>query len=496
MILLRKIVPLIGTVLMATVLGRAQEIVPAAPRATPDTNSVTITVQPGPRQTFAGLGASCGNWGRDYQKLTTLERRALSRLLWRELNMKSLRLWLNLNEYAPTPGIRLTKEFRERYIESGLIADAATNGVVDLLLAPDNAPDYMKLKREGGPNDFAIKDEALNNYAALIADFIQQIKEETGVLINVTGVQNEPNDLDRIAPAQFPAVIKALRASLDSRGLQSVRIIAPESANVDSVFYDTLDRLQADPKAVAALDGIASHSYNMGATTEAARYLEGFGKSYWMTEASANGPEASGEAVHAASLASRFLSDMNQRTTHWIHFLGFEVPDPNDNATRIIAFSTNPLRTTIFQKYYYYQQLAAAFDVGAVFRKSQSSREGDMTWTYGPKPRLTVAAARNPDGSWSLGISNFTAPAFAAQPDNSGYYNGFAAQTFNVTVRLPELAQKDAVVFAVRRSSGHLNNAEDVQLVMLHGVLTVPNVAPLELVTVRSTTPGVSGGGR
>ena len=31
-----------------------------------------------------------------------------------------------------------------------------------------------------------------------------------------------------------------------------------------------------------------------------------------------------------------------------------------------------------------------AFDVGAVFRDSTSSLEGDMVWTYGNKPRITV----------------------------------------------------------------------------------------------------------
>jgi hypothetical protein len=76
-----------------------------------------------------------------------------------------------------------------------------------------------------------------------------------------------------------------------------------------------------------------------------------------MTEASDNGPEEAGNSYRAASLAARFLNDMNHRVTHWIHFLGFEVTDPRDNATRIMAYTPNPLRTTIFQKYFTYQQL-------------------------------------------------------------------------------------------------------------------------------------------
>ena len=329
----------------------------AAPNA-PNGNAVTISVQPGARQTFGGLGASSGNWGLEYQKLTAPERDQLSKLLWHDLKMTSLRLWLNLNEYQPTPGAHETKNFRDRYITSGLVADALKNGVTNLLLAPDNAPSHMKTKREGGGADYAIKDESLPDYAALIADFIKQIKDESGVLINVTGLQNEPNDLDRIAPQQFPILVKALRAALDKRDLKTVKIIATEQASADGVMVQHIDALKNDAAAWNALSGIASHSYNMAATDEIARRISADDgrntKEYWMTEASENGPEEQGNAFRAASLASRFLNDMNHRVTHWIHFIGFETPDKKDNATRILAFETGPLRTTIFQKYYYY----------------------------------------------------------------------------------------------------------------------------------------------
>lgn len=466
--------------------ARAQGVATARETRT----QVAIRVAPGARQKFAGFGASIGNWGRDYQKLSPSERARLSHFLWGGLRMKSLRLWLNLNEYAPTRGARLTADFRARTIDSGIIADARKNGVVDLLLAPDNAPDYLKQKREGGGADFSIPDQNIAEYSALIADFIRQIRQETGVLINVTGLQNEPNDLDRIAPEQFGKVVRSLRAALDARGLKSVQIIAPESANVDDIFYDTLDKLKADKPAWQSLAGIASHSYkshsyNMAATEKAAQSIEGSGKSYWMTEASANGPEAPGDTLQAASLSTRFLSDMNHRVTHWIHFIGFETPDPNDNATRIIAYTTGPLKATVFQKYFSYRQLSNAFDVGAQFRQSQSSLEGEMTWTYGPKARITAAAAQNPDGSWAIGISNFTARAFSDAPDNSGYANGFRAQTFDVKIEIPELARQKAVKFRVYRS-GATQDTGKTPLVMKNGALLIPDVTALQLVTLRS----------
>ena len=291
----------------------------------------------------------------------------------------------------------------------------------------------------------------------------------------------------------MPELVKTLRQALDERDLRAVQIIAPESANVDATFFDAADRLQADPAAWAALAGLASHSYGMAATPEAAHRVAAGPvgpntKAYWMTEASDNGPEAVGDATRAASLASRFLSDMNHRTTHWIHFLGFEVPDPNDNATRIIASTTRPLQLQIFQKYYYYQQLAETFDPGATFQSTTSSTEGPMTWTYGKKPRLTAATARNPDGTWSIGLSNFTAPAFTDDPNQpNSSANGQPSRLIEVTLKIPELLEAGPLRFTLHRSSSHLTNAPEGDLTMSRGELKL-TIGPLELVTLRSHT--------
>ena len=460
-------------------------------RAADPPEAVTVTVRPGARQTFAGLGVSLGNWGGDYQKLTHVERDRLASLLFGGLRLRSLRLWVNLDEYAPAPDRRELGDFRRRYVASGLIADARRHGVAALLLAPDGMPPHLKAKRPGGPADFALRDDAVEPYAALIAQCLAQLRDEAGVTVDATGIQNEPNDLDRIAPAQMPRLVVALRRELDRRGLRSVRIVAPEAANVDATFHEAAAALAANPDAWAALDGLASHSYGMAATEEAARRVAapsgvGNAKSYWMTEASDNGAEVPGDATRAASLAGRFLNDVNHRVTHWVHFLGFEVPDPNDDATRILAYTPGPLRVTFFQKYYYYRQLAATFDPGATFRASISSAEGDMTWTYGRKPRLTVAAARNPDGTWGVGAVDFTSAAFRddpAEPNSAG--NGHPARSFRLTVRIEELAGSGAVPCSVRRSGPHLTDADEGTIELVDGAATV-DIGPLELVTLRT----------
>jgi len=454
---------------------------------------ITVTVAPGDRQTFDGFGASLGNWSKTYQKLPAEDRALLSRSLWRDLKFNTLRLWFNTDKYAPTPGARDISEFLGCYVDSGIIADARKYGVTTLLLAPDAVPPYMAEKRTDGTGSdqtgMALRESETDNYAILLANFIQQLKQKTGITLNVTGIQNEPNNLERFSPSQIVRVTKRLRAELDARGLRHVRIISPEGGNVDGIFYETVDALKADPAAWKALSGVASHSYNNSTTKTSSDQVAGTGKEYWMTEASDNGPEEPGNAVRAASLASRFLNDMNHRTTHWIHFLGFEVDDPNDNATRIFAYTATPFKLTRFQKQSYYEQLSQTFLPGAVFRLSTSDREGDMTYTYGKKPRITAAAARNKDGSWGIGVSNFTSPTFSDtdDPKNFDLHNsGFAAQTFTVTIRVPELASQKDVPFTVHRSNSNVNNASAGTIVMHDGAITVQNVQPLDLITLRS----------
>ncbi len=480
---------LIGGAALAAFLAVTTGARAAAPSASPATEAVTITVKAGARQSFAGFGASLGNWGGEYQSLKAAEREKLNTLLWSDLRFRSLRLW-----FAPQPGAHDLSAFRRSYVDSGIIADAKKHGVTDLLLAPDGLPEGMIARDAEGHPSFKPGQEA--EYARLIADFITRLKDETGVLLTVTGIQNEPNDNERFAPEQIVLVVKRLRGELDRRGLQSVRIIAPESANVDGVFYDTVDLMKADPTAWKALSGVASHSYTMAATEDAAKRVANTGKAYWMTEAGDNGPEVPGDPNRAVSLAGRFLNDMNHRVTHWVHFIGFEVADPNDNATRILAYQAKPFAVTTFLKWFYYRQLSRAFDVGAVFRQSDSSLDGGMTYTYGKKPHLIAAAGRNPDGSWAFGAANLTSPEFTdvmknekGEPSQTSY----AARGYRVTVRIPELERVERLDFRVRRSGPARNGANALQEDREDGVLTLKRglgevtVGPRELVTLHST---------
>ena len=442
---------------------------------------LTITVQPGTRQTFAGLGASIFPWtpAAVYsQQVSPAQTRLMARLLWHDASLRSVRLWVH-------PGEEPVAYYVDGYVGTHKLPDAIAAGATDLVLAPDHIPPAMN------DGHGYLQNDAIPQYAALLAGFIADFKAQTGILINHCGVLNEPNDRPvKPSDAQWPVLIKALRAALDARGLRAVGIVAPESANCGADAYAVVDSIHADPDAWRDLEGIATHSYNNAATEDMAARRQG--KEYWVTEAGGitDSDEQAGDQVQAASASSHFLNDVNHGVTHWQFFIGTEYADPAGNTDRILKYDpktpTRPFRLTVLQKYYSLRQLSGAFDVGAVFRHSLSSLDGEMTYTYGKKPHLNAAAAKNPDGSWAIGLSNFTAPSFqdADDPGNFPLHNsGYHAQGYAVTVRVSELMTVPALRFTVHRSG--VTSSEAV--VMHHGVVLVPNVGPLDLITLRSS---------
>ncbi|MGD1000201.1 MAG: hypothetical protein ABSA67_05825 [Candidatus Brocadiia bacterium] len=427
----------------------------------------------------------------------TPERRAeLNDLVWRQARFNTMRIWLHLKKYAPAPDQR---RFKDAFpdTDATLVRDAQAAGVKHLVLGPSAIPGYLmdRLPRKGQDgNGQSVepypKSDQFDEHAAIIADFIRDLREQDHIAVEATGIQNEPNDPNDcvFTPEDVVRSVKLLRAALDSRGLQQVKIIAPESVGCNAPAVAQADALKADEAAWKALGGIALHDYDGGATERWTDTPAGAGKDCWMTEFCLGGPEEPGDFFRASAEAAAFLSDMNHRVNYWIHFIGYLSNDPNDNGTRLIAFYNGSVAGNawikVFEPYCYLQQLGQTFDAGAVFRQSISSLENEMTWARDSKPRLVAAAARNPDGSWSIGISDFTSDAF---PQHF-WYPGKPAQSFAVTVKVEELAKAGELRFEVRRSGPQIKNSRQEPATMSNGQLTI-TINPLELVTLRSTSP-------
>ena len=451
--------------------------------------AVTITVKSGEQQTLLGWGAGL-NRGIAYDLLSVQQQAQISKALWKDLKFNTLRIWFAMNLYAPQPGQRdINAVFPPPYVAA--IKDARACGVKYILMTPTSAPDYLTEQAtyddKGTPRTYTrIKADAIAQHAAIIADAILDAKDKLGIHIDVSGLQNEPGRrfLD------WPASVKALRAALDERGLKDVKIIAPEAASADASAKSMIQSLRDDPAAWAVLDGIATHSYNMAATAAFAILADG--KEYWQTESSQPGREDDPhDAQWAAVTAAQFLNDMNHGVTHWMYFIGFMQEDPKDNGVRIIKFKRTPTGEdwmTRQYKYFYLEQLTQAFDIGAVFRSCASSTEKEMTRTYGRKPRLNAAAARNSDGTWSIGIVNGTSNDIDMSTPFNAANAGRPAQTFTVTLQVEELSASGVITFHAARSSPEQANIDEGKIVMKNGEITL-TIKPLELLTLRSDKP-------
>lgn len=425
----------------------------------------TVTVQSGAQQTFMGFGVS-DTEGFTLSSIPAAARGQMASAVYHDLGTKVFRMWVNSSPSVSEATMKST--FYASYVDSGAIANVVSNGVTILLLAP--------ARGESEPTD------SLTAYASKVAQFIADVKSERGIVINVTGVANEPQNW---TPAEITTTVKALRSDLDGLGLTSVAIISPESASADSSCDAKLDAMHSDTTCWNGLTGIASHSYNMAATS--AESSRTFGKQYWITEASDDGNELPENENFASTISARFLNDMNHLVTHWVFFIGFDyssnIQTDNDTATKLMVYNGASSSISTNLKYFYFKQLLATFDVGAVFRQSVSSSESDMAYTYGQKPRINAAAAVNPDGSWAIGIVNDTGIG------SSGISTWYAAQNTNVTITVNELAGTGNKNFTLYYSQAGQHFVNGGTVTMVNGSITVA-VAAKELICLRSAASG------
>ena len=464
---------------------------------------MTITAAAGERQSLRGVGAGQNIDSHEgFDRLTARRQEMVQDHLWTDLDLNALRLWLPLELYAPTPGVRdLDAAYVRPY--AAMVRGALARGVNQIIVTGDGAPDWMRETRtvtdEAGRSveKVVLRRDMVDTHAAALAEYAAALRDDHGLTVDAITLQNEPDSahgdfrLFYNAPLMVEGV-KALRSALDARGLQRVAIVGPETANADDTAVSMLQALKDDPDAWDALGGIATHSYNMAATEETAAFTDGFTKPYWQTESSSVGPEDPGDVERGASLAARFLNDMNHGVTHWFYFIGYDQTDPADNGTRLIKYDPDDPTDgwiTVHTKADYLDQLTDAFDIGATFRGVDSSLEGGMTWSYGRKPRVVASVARNPDGTWAVAVVNYTSDDFATgtafERDNAGH----AAEAFGVTLVIEELRDAGAVEMDLRLSGpvagGIVGNADRGRATVLDGRVTI-TVEPLQLVTLRS----------
>ncbi len=461
----RKLGPVaaLATLLAASVpaaCGPTETTAPAPPQAP---GSATLTVGTEPQQTFAGFGFSIEQ-GNPYSELSDKRKAQVDKLLFDDLNTRILRLWYTTGDPAP---------FRDDYKASGIIADALRHGVTELLLAPGT---YL-----GNPEEQA---------RAIAADILT-MRNDYGIKITTTGVINEPGASDRkvVPPKDFVPLALAMRRELDARGLQDVKVIGLEWPSADDNPRKWFDAVAANPQALAATAGLATHSYGMAANPELAQRVLDHHKQYWMTEAGGGDFDGSAEFAYAfaTTVSSRFLNDLNEGVDHWVWFIGMS-EGTRDVYQKLVMCEGRCANTgRIYKNYTYHhvQQITTSFLPGTVLRHVTSNLPHfrDMVYTYGPKPPLEAAAGVRPDGRWVLAVVNDTTTL--SDPPRATWD---PPAPYTVTFEVPELAKVPSLTFDLCRTNAEVARKCTETLKLEHGKATF-EVQSLELITLVAQQP-------
>jgi hypothetical protein len=410
----------------------------AALAVTQGLGQITITAHEGDHHTFTGFGGAFheeNNWGN----LPQDKRDEMVNLIWgkSELNWNVLKLWTSQWE----TDINVTLQ---RY-------QAAAEDV--LKVRPD-----VRIMISGNTRD-PIPDSRVGEWAARVADIAKGL-EDNGIPMYLAGVYSEPNAYGKLTPRGVAIGVKDLREELDSRGLEHVKVIAPECSMVDGGCVNMLQAIINDPDALEALDGFATHAYRMNVTKSIHDLLHPHGKEHWQTESSSQGIQTAGFC----------LSDVNMGVTVWTHF--FAVFDRTDeHRFMVIGYDLNTGDYDIYSMFYYYKQLDRTFPAGTRMRLCQSSNSGNpwMYYTNGVVPPHSVAAGAAPDGRMGIAIAN-----------RSG------ASDFIVDVKELEATSEPADMEVNRVNDGGIQQVQDVTLE--NGKVRV-HVGGNEMVTLRSKEP-------
>jgi O-glycosyl hydrolase len=453
-------------------------------------DTCTITVHADGRQTFEGFGAGQSLWDaqQGYDSLPDSVRDTLSRFLWSDLNFRYLRLRSTIRECGDTNDNCAASVYRnyKRYLQDAkkhqkeLIVVLAPHGVVGT---------------------------DIDSYAHRYALQIKALRD-SGVVVKYTGISNEPDIETYLTAEQVPICINAFRRNLDSLGLNDVQIIAPENSSSDPKGRLYVNAILNNPQATQSTAAFATHSYNISITDEMTALVKsqvlGGTKSYWTTEASEFGTEKWEDAKEASSALSRYFADMNHLCSVWMFYVGIKgvesdwrMSGEKNTAFYMILYRTAEHDWRYLLKCYYFRQIGQTIVPGAVMRKATTNlrqvsalynkiEDSTMVYGFGRKPPLYLAAGVNPDGSWGIGITNYTSDSL---PRDTSITAFAAATAYNVAVKIEELADSGDISFAAYRCNAVAPYIhKDSAVLMQNGTMTVDSIGPFDMITLRSAS--------
>jgi hypothetical protein len=427
--------------------------------------TLMVTVKQGEQQQFHGLGCSMFPT-KELLTIPPERARALANLLWGSPGTGGANFqYVRLCEASDSTGPLTVASYK------GLYNDIkAVNSNAKFLYSPNGNP-------SSDPAGYA------KHYAQIL-----KMCADSGMPFDATGLHNDPasgaNGFDSTMAA---SLVKYFRAALDSQGLQSVKIIAPDISAVDSIQLGWTRNIISDQGALSKVDGFGAHSYVMSFSPQYDSLIRSTGKESWQTESGDTGFEFEymngGDINRALQLSARVCNDLNFGSNVWMHHIGYMPPDSADkNASRILYFDSTG-SPTFLTKYYYYNFFGRIFKPGCFIRRCVNDYPGNtsfqnMVLTYGNRPYFNAAAAKNPDGSWVLNVVNTT----NLTHDQEKY---FPSATISIWWHVEELADSGIVHFTRYQSDMFRAGQNMASQTMVNGDILI-NIGAMNMVTLVS----------
>ncbi|MBD3392247.1 MAG: hypothetical protein GF418_09285 [Chitinivibrionales bacterium] len=440
--------------------------------------------------------------------------------LWDSLKFRHMRLWQRMSESRCDVANDLCTKY---------MADNYGKTVADAIKGRPHLTIHM------GPGYNPTN--SLKTHAAQHAKQINRLITEYGFPIAWTGISNEPDNGDKLTPETAAQLVKYYRQELDRYdATRPVKILAPENSGCNLKAIAMVEQINADDEALAALDAYSTHSYNesisdwmediMWPFHEANRAAGGT-KQHWMTEASSFACEGWDDAFEASSNMSRVLADMNHLCNVWVYYIGIGVRNSlwnidcplqtdgirDGNGFHMVLFRRDEQDWRALLKAYYFKQLGATFDYRCIFRKAQTHiwelndwgncdcndedntlpdceycrrEDTTMVYAFGRKAPLYLAAAKNPDSSWGVAVTNYTGDIAP-----TAFSELFGPRNYRVTVTIEELADTADMVFRAYRCNrmalhGPTACEEEGPVVLNQGTMVIDSIGSFDLVTLRS----------
>jgi len=448
----------------------------------------TVTVHTGAQQEFGGLGLHVGS-NVDYKKRRTPI----------------------MDESGPGPYGNVPIEVRKE-ITKLLFGSGKFNWVRIWNICPEQ----MKDLKEAGVSNFMLTGTGTLDNQPLAENMAEQTLDiiKQGYPIKAVSYANKANANTGTAcrrPLEgkqrgLPEGLKMLRAELDKQGLQAIPIVAPETCEwspyrekggghdykdknpdkptngfVDGDNMRYMRSIADDPEALKALGIFSTQTYGQGVTLEEQAIAARHRKPYWVTMCWLNAKDR--DPCFGPATAGAILSDLNHGVSVWFYWMQgyfWNLWKKNMKSAEDIE---------LFPNYFFATAITESFQIGAVFRRSSLNPPQptpDMHFNFERPHTIMSATARNPDGTWSVAILNLSG-AFIQM--GACKFDEAAGKTLTVAVNIEELKGAKPLVFktrSVRGAAKEITPGQDVQ--MKQGACAV-NVAPLEMIVMKSDAP-------